>query len=103
MTEVPSVQQIAMVRQHRARARAYRRVLRAADAAITQNEQMAVALREMQPGLRDLRVIKQPGMHAGRAARLTAARELSYPGLADKLLALYETVTASGNRSSVGP
>ena len=69
-----SVQRLAMARQHAARGRTYRRILRAADAVVTENEQMAAELRALEPALRRLSVLKQPGTHPDAVEHLRQAR-----------------------------
>jgi glycosyltransferase involved in cell wall biosynthesis len=80
-----SVQRLGMARDHPRRQRAYRRILRAADTVITENESMAAELRQMEPAVRDLRVFKQPGTHPGTVASLMRERP---PGYRDKRVVL---------------
>jgi glycosyltransferase involved in cell wall biosynthesis len=75
-----SVQRLAMARANKARARAYRRILQAADVVITQNESMAASLRDFEPGIADLRVVKQPGAHPDRVASLRRPRPAAFAG-----------------------
>ena len=75
-----SVQRLAMARANPARARAYRRILKASDVVITQNESMAASLREFEPGIADLRVVKQPGAHPDRVASLRRPRPAAFAG-----------------------
>ncbi|HEX9706187.1 MAG TPA: glycosyltransferase [Steroidobacteraceae bacterium] len=75
-----SVQRLAMAREQPARAKAYRRILRAADVVITQNEKMAAALRATEPAIADLRVVKQPGAHPGRVPGLRQERPPAFAG-----------------------
>jgi glycosyltransferase involved in cell wall biosynthesis len=75
-----SVQRLAMARANPARGRAYRRILQASDVVITQNEKMAAALRDFEPGIRDLRVVKQPGAHPERVAGLRRDRPGQFAG-----------------------
>jgi glycosyltransferase involved in cell wall biosynthesis len=58
-----SVQRLALARQYRSRLALYRRILRAADIVLTENERMAADLREIEPAIRELDVVKQPGCH----------------------------------------
>lgn len=69
-----SVQRLGMARDHARRGRAYRRILRQADAVITENQVMAEQLREMEPGLADVIVFKQPGTYPGAVASLARER-----------------------------
>ena len=75
-----SVQRLAQARERPAREKAYRRILRAADVVITQNEKMAAALRETEPAIADLRVVKQPGAHPGRVPGLRRDRPAAFTG-----------------------
>ena len=75
-----SVQRLAMARDSAARGRAYRRILRAADVVITQNQRMADGLRDFEPGIADLRVVKQPGAHPDRVAGLRRERPAAFAG-----------------------
>jgi glycosyltransferase involved in cell wall biosynthesis len=75
-----SVQRLAMARERRARGAAYRRILKASDVVITQNESMAKSLRDFEPGIRDLRVIKQPGAHPDRVPGLRRPRPAEFAG-----------------------
>ena len=75
-----SVQRLAMARANPARGRAYRRILQASDVVITQNESMAAALREFEPGILDLRVVKQPGAHPDRVSGLRRERPSAFKG-----------------------
>jgi glycosyltransferase involved in cell wall biosynthesis len=58
-----SVQRLALARQYRSRLALYRRILRAADIVLTENERMAADLREIEPTIGQLVVVKQPGCH----------------------------------------
>lgn len=75
-----SVQRLAMARANPARGGAYRRILQHSDVVITQNESMAAALREFEPGIVDLRVVKQPGAHPDRVAGLRRERPAAFAG-----------------------
>lgn len=75
-----SVQRLAMARGNAARGRAYRQILRSSDIVITQNESMAAALREFEPAIADLRVIKQPGAHPDRVPALRRERPAEFAG-----------------------
>ncbi|MGH7571185.1 MAG: glycosyltransferase [Gemmatimonadota bacterium] len=80
-----SVQRLGMAREHARRGQAYRRILRASDVVITENQAMATSLREMEPAMGDLRVFKQPGMHPGAVASLERQRP---PALVDRRVVL---------------
>jgi glycosyltransferase involved in cell wall biosynthesis len=80
-----SVQRMAMARERAARGAAYRRILQASDVVITQNEKMAAGLRDFEPGIADLRVVKQPGAHPDRVAGLRRDRPAQF---ADKRVVL---------------
>ena len=69
-----SVQRLEMARNHLRRGKAYRRILRAADVVITENENMAASLREMEPAIRHLEVFKQPGMNPAETSGLERKR-----------------------------
>lgn len=75
-----SVQRLAMARANAARGAAYRRILQASDVVITQNESMAASLRDFEPGIADLRVVKQPGAHPDRVAGLRRERPAALAG-----------------------
>jgi glycosyltransferase involved in cell wall biosynthesis len=75
-----SVQRLAMASRHPARGAAYRRILKASNVVITQNEQMADSLRRFEPGIADLRVVKQPGAHPDRVAGLRRERPPAFAG-----------------------
>ncbi|MGH7563459.1 MAG: glycosyltransferase [Gemmatimonadota bacterium] len=75
-----SVQRLAMAGEHASRGRAYRRILGGADVVITQNERMAAGLREMEPRITDLRVVKQPGSHPEAVASLKQERPPVFAG-----------------------
>lgn len=75
-----SVQRLAAARRHRARGRAYRRILRAADAVLTENRRMAQELRVLEPGLGPVAVVKQPGTHPEAVERLRRPRPAALDG-----------------------
>lgn len=58
-----SIQRMALARQHAARGRMYRHVLRNADLVVTENSRMAAELRDMEPGIPACEVVVQPGTH----------------------------------------
>lgn len=74
-----SVQRLALALRHPARRALYRRILRAADVVLTENEKMAADLRNAEPAIVDLRVVKQPGSHTELVAsqRRERPRELA--------------------------
>jgi glycosyltransferase involved in cell wall biosynthesis len=75
-----SVQRLAMAGEHPARGAAYRRILKASDVVITQNDRMAESLRKFEPAISDLRVVKQPGAHPNRVAGLRRERPAAFAG-----------------------
>lgn len=75
-----SVQRLAMSREHAARGRLYRRILRSADVVITQNEKMASELGSMEPAIADLRVVKQPGAYPELVPGLVRERPQEFGG-----------------------
>lgn len=75
-----SVQRLAAARRHPARRRAYRRILRAADAVLTENRRMAEELRVLEPGMRRVAVLKQPGTHPEAVERLRRPRPAALDG-----------------------
>ena len=58
-----SVQRLGLARDNARRRIAYRQSLRAADLVITENQNMASELRQIEPEISELRVFKQPGSH----------------------------------------
>jgi glycosyltransferase involved in cell wall biosynthesis len=75
-----SVQRLAMAREQASRCRLYRRILRQADVVITENSAMAAELRDMEPGIVDLRVFKQPGSHPELVESLRRERPPEFLG-----------------------
>lgn len=73
-----SVQRLGMARDNPRRRKAYRRILRASDAVVTENRAMAGELRRMEPELREPRVYKQPGMHPEAVGELVRERPEAY-------------------------
>jgi glycosyltransferase involved in cell wall biosynthesis len=65
-----SVQRLATARDNPQRGVAYRRILRAADAVITENHKMADELRALEPAIRRLEIYRQPGTHWDTASEL---------------------------------
>jgi glycosyltransferase involved in cell wall biosynthesis len=64
-----SVQRLAQAREHAARGRLYRHILKSADLVVTENSRMAAELREMEPAITDLKVLVQPGTHPDMVER----------------------------------
>lgn len=75
-----SVQRLAFARQYRSRLALYRRILRAADIVLTENERMAADLREIEPTIGELRVVKQPGCHPELIEQQRRPRPAAFAG-----------------------
>lgn len=73
-----SVQRLEIASGNERRRRVYRRILRAADVVITENNEMAARLRALEPAIADLRVFKQPGYHPDRIDSLVRPRPPEY-------------------------
>jgi hypothetical protein len=58
-----SVQRLAQASEHPARGRAYRNILKNADLVVTENSKMAAQLKQLEPGIANVRVLVQPGTH----------------------------------------
>jgi glycosyltransferase involved in cell wall biosynthesis len=62
------VQRMTLASENEGRRRLYRQVLREADVVLTENSQMAQQLRELEPAVKDVRVVMQPGADPGHVA-----------------------------------
>ena len=80
-----SIQRMAAARKHPGRGRLYRRILRNSDLVVTENSKMAAQLREMDPGVPEVKVIVQPGTHPEKVAEQVRERPVEY---SDKLVVL---------------
>jgi glycosyltransferase involved in cell wall biosynthesis len=73
-----SIQRMAAAREHRARGRLYRRILRNSDLIVTENSRMAEQLRAMDPNVPEVKVIVQPGTHPELIADQVRPRPAEY-------------------------
>ncbi len=75
-----SIQRLAQAKQHRARGRMYRHILKNADLIVTENSNMAAELCAMEPEHPDVEVILQPGTYPERVGDQRRERPAEYAG-----------------------
>jgi len=80
VTHERSVQRLAYAKANPARRELYRRILRASDLVLTENDAMAAELRELEPAARDVRVLQQPGCDPSLTDALRQPRPAQYAG-----------------------
>jgi glycosyltransferase involved in cell wall biosynthesis len=75
-----SVQRMTLASENYGRRRLYQQVLREADVVLTENSQMARQLRELEPAVKDVRVVMQPGADPVHVAGMAQAKPAELVG-----------------------
>jgi teichuronic acid biosynthesis glycosyltransferase TuaC len=80
VTHERSVQRLAFAKANPGRRALYREILRASDLVVTENDSMAADLRDLEPAVREVRVLQQPGSHPELVDGLRKDRPASLAG-----------------------